>query len=70
MPMTSVPAVFCVSFGRTLVAIFLRDQGLPISDRNLVVVRMNFRKCQEAVAVAAVVHKGRLQRRLNTCDLG
>ena len=70
MPMTSVPAVFRVSFGRTLVALFLRDQGLPISDRNLVVVRMNFRKCQEAVAVAAVVDKGRLQRRLNTCDLG
>ena len=61
MAVTSVPAVFRVSFGRPLVALFLRDEGLPVGDRDLVVVRMNFRKRQEAVAIAAVVDEGRLQ---------
>ena len=70
MPVTSVPAVFRVSFGGALVALFLRDQSLPVSDGDLVVVRMNFRKRQEAVAVAAVVNKCRLQGRLNARDFG
>ena len=61
MPVTAVPAVFRVSLSGTLVALFLCDQGLPVSDRNLIVVRMNFRKCEEAMAVAAVFNKGRLQ---------
>jgi hypothetical protein len=61
MAVTSVPAVFRVSVGCSLVALFLRDQGLPVGDRDLVVVRMNFRKRQKAVTVAAVVDEGRLQ---------
>ena len=42
-------------------ALFLVDQGLPVGDRDLVVIRMNFAKSQEAVAVAPVVDKGGLQ---------
>ena len=56
--------------GGALVALFLRDQSLPVGDGDLVVVRMNFRKRQEAVTVAAVIDEGRLQRRLNACDFG
>ena len=51
-------------------ALFLGDQRLPVGDRDLVVVGMDFRKRQEAVAVAAVIDEGRLQRRLNAGDLG
>ena len=45
------------------------DQGLAIGPRDLIVVGVNFPKGQEAMAVAAVVHKGRLKRWLHTDDL-
>ena len=51
-------------------AFFLGDQRLPVGDRDLVVVGMDFRKRQEAVAVAAVVDEGGLERRLYPRDLG
>ena len=38
--------------------------------RDLVIVRMDFVEGQEAVAVAAVLDEGRLQRRLNARHLG
>src|SRR4029078_1050503 len=59
---------FCVRV--SLVAFFLGNQRLPVGDRDLVVVRMNFREGEETVAVAAIVHKRRLQRRLNARDFG
>ncbi len=46
------------------------DQGLPVGDRNLVIVRMDFGKRQEAVAVAAVLDEGRLQRGFDPRYLG
>jgi len=46
--------------GIALVAFFLGDQRLPVSDRDLVIVRVDFREREETVAVAAVVHKRRL----------
>ncbi len=46
--------------GIALVAFFLGDQRLPVSDRDLVIVRVNFREREETVAVAAIVHKRRL----------
>jgi len=46
--------------GIALVAFFLGDQRLPVSDRDLVIVRVDFREREEAVAVAAIVHKRRL----------
>ncbi len=51
-------------------ALFGFDQRLPVGDRDLVVVGMDFRERQKAVAVAAVVDKGGLQRRLDAGDLG
>ena len=39
----------------------LAQQCLTVRDRQLVVVRMDFGKWQKAVAVSAVVDKGRLQ---------
>ena len=46
------------------------DQRLPVGDRDLVVVGMDFRERQEAVAVAAILDERRLQRRLDAGDLG
>ncbi len=51
--------------GGALRPAFFVDQRLPIGDRDLVVIRMNFAESEEAVAVAAVIDKSGLQRRLN-----
>ena len=48
----------------------LLEERLPVGDRDLIVVGMNFVEGEEAVAVAAVVDEGRLQRRLNARHLG
>src|SRR5271155_2865350 len=45
-------------------ALFLVDQRLPVGDRDLVVIRVDFAEGQEAVPIAAVVDEGGLQRRL------
>ena len=63
-------AMVGIGVGGTRVALFLRDQRLPVGDRDLVVVRMDFGEGQEAVPVAAVIDERRLQRRLNAGDLG
>ena len=69
-PRRAAGAVVGVGVGFALLALFLGDQRLPVGDRDLVVVRMDFRERQEAVAVAAVIDEGRLQRRLNARDFG
>jgi hypothetical protein len=51
-------------------ALLFGDQRLPVGDRDLVVVRMDFAEGQETVAVAAVVDERRLQRRLDPRHLG
>ena len=48
---------------------FFFHQRLAIRDRDLIVVGMDFRERKEAVAIAAIVYKGRLQRRLDPCYL-
>ena len=48
----------------------LGQQRLPVGDGDLIVVGMDFAEGQEAVAVAAVVDEGRLQRRLHARHLG
>ena len=50
-------------------ALLLVDQRLPVGDRDLVVVRMDFAEGEEAVAIAAVVHERGLQRRLDARHL-
>ena len=56
--------------GVAMRALFLGDQRLPVGDRDLVVVGVDFGERQEAVAVAAVVDEGGLERRLYPRDLG
>ena len=51
--------------GGALRAFFLFDQGLPIGDRDLIVIRVNFAEGEEAVAIAAVIDESGLQRRLD-----
>ena len=63
-------AMIGVGVGGARVTLFLRDQRLPVGNRDLIVVGMDFRECQEAMAIAAVVDEGRLQRRLNARDFG
>jgi len=46
------------------------DQRLTVGDRNLIIVGMDFAEGQEAMAVAAILDEGRLQRRFYPCDLG
>ena len=48
----------------------LGDQPFAIGDRDLIVVGMDFGEGQEAVAVAAVFHERRLERRFDPDDLG
>ena len=53
-----------------VVAALLGDQPFAIGDRDLVIVGMDFGEGQEAVAVAAVFHERRLERRFDADDLG
>ena len=46
------------------------DQGLTVGDRNLIIVGMDFAEGEKAVAVAAILDEGRLQRRFYARDLG
>jgi hypothetical protein len=46
------------------------EQRLPISNGDLVIIRVNFREGEEAVTVTAVIDEGRLQRRFYAGDLG
>src|SRR6185437_14066007 len=64
---------------RTMLALFLClavgafvgfDQCLPVGDRDLVVVGMNFAEGEETMAVAAVFDEGGLERGLYPRDLG
>jgi hypothetical protein len=56
--------------GLAMRALLVGDQRLPVGDRDLIVIRMDFGERQKAVAVAAVVDEGGLQRRLYPRDLG
>ena len=49
---------------------FGAQQGFAVGDRDLVVVGMDFGEGEEAVAVAAVLDEGRLERGLYAGDLG
>jgi hypothetical protein len=66
----AVGAVLGLFFGLAMGAFVGLDQRLPIGDRNLIIVRMDFAEGQKAVAVAAIFDEGGLQRRLYARDLG
>jgi len=55
---------------RSLRAFLLRDQRLPVGNRYLIIVRMDFAEGKKAVAIAAIVDESCLQRRLDARDLG
>jgi len=46
------------------------EQGLPIGDGDLIIIRVDFRKSEKTVAIAAVVDEGGLERRLHPRDFG
>jgi hypothetical protein len=66
----AVGAVLALFFGFAMGAFVGFDQRLPVGDRNLIIVRMDFAEGQKTVTVAAVLDEGRLQRRLYARDLG
>ena len=66
----AVGAVLALFFGFAMGAFVGFDQRLPVGDRNLIIIRMDFAEGEKAVAVAAILDEGRLQRRLYPRDLG
>ncbi len=55
---------------RALRALLFLDQRLPVGDRDLIIVGMDFAEGEEAVAVAAIIDERRLQRRFDARDFG
>ena len=66
---TAAAAVLFFFLGAGIGALFL-DQRLPVGHRDLVIIRVDFGKGQEAMAVSAIVHEGRLQRGFDPRHLG
>ena len=64
---TATAALFVILPMRALLVL---EQRLPVSNRDLIIIGMDFREGQEAVTVAAVIDEGSLQRRLYARDLG
>ena len=56
--------------GVFFLVLFIAQQGFAVGYGNLVVVRVDFRESEEAVAVAAVIYERGLERRLDPRDLG
>jgi hypothetical protein len=63
---TAVRFLFCLA----VLAFLFVEQRLPVGDRNLVVVRVDFREGEEAVPVAAVFDERGLERGLYAGDFG
>ncbi|WP_313754707.1 hypothetical protein [Bradyrhizobium sp. WYCCWR 12699] len=66
----SVGAVLALLFGLTMGLFLGLDQRLPVGDRDLIVVGMDFTEGEETVAVAAIFDEGGLERGFDPCDLG
>ncbi|WP_312015748.1 hypothetical protein [Bradyrhizobium liaoningense] len=66
----AVGAVLALFLGLAMGLFLGLDQRLPVGDRDLVIVGMDFAEGEEAVAVAAIFNKGGLERRLHPGDLG
>ncbi|WP_283810603.1 hypothetical protein [Bradyrhizobium frederickii] len=65
-----VGAVLALLFGLAMGLFLGLDQRLPVGDRDLVIVGMDFAEGEEAVAVAAIFDEGGLERGFDPCDLG
>ncbi|WP_354082710.1 hypothetical protein [Bradyrhizobium sp. S3.3.6] len=66
----AVGAVLALFLGFAMGLLFGLDQRLPVGDRNLVVVGMDFAEGEEAVAVATIFNESGLERGFDPCDLG
>jgi len=65
-----VGAIFALFLGLAVGAFIGFDQGLPVGDRDLIIVRMDFAEGEKAVPVTAVFDEGGLQRRFYARDFG
>ncbi|MGY8705239.1 hypothetical protein RAD16_05780 [Bradyrhizobium sp. 18BD] len=66
----AVGAVLALFLGFAMGLFLGLDQCLPVGDRNLVVVGMDFAEGEEAVAVAAIFDESGLERGFDPGDLG
>jgi hypothetical protein len=66
----AVGTVFALFLGFAMGLFFGLDQCLPVGDRDLVVVGMDFAEGEEAVAVAAIFNESGLERGFDPGDLG
>ncbi|WP_275171914.1 hypothetical protein [Bradyrhizobium sp. CSS354] len=63
-------AVLALFLGLTMGLLFGFDQRLPVGNRDLVIIGMDFAEGEEAVAVAAIFDESGLERGFDPCDLG
>ena len=54
--------------GGALRALLLVEERLPVGNRDLIIIGVDFAKREKAVAIAAVVDEGGLERRLDPRD--
>nr|WP_283805684.1 hypothetical protein [Bradyrhizobium liaoningense] len=66
----AVRAVLALFLGLAMGLFLGLDQRLPVGDRNLIIVGMDFAEGEEAVAIAAIFDEGGLERGFDPCDLG
>jgi hypothetical protein len=66
----AVGTVFALFLGLAVGLLLGFDQRLPVGDRDLVVIGMDFAEGEEAVAVAAIFDEGCLERGFDPGDLG
>jgi hypothetical protein len=65
-----VGAVFGLFLCLTMGTFVRFDQRLTVGNRNLIVIGVDFAEGQKAVAIAAILDKGGLERRLYASDFG
>ncbi|WOH85071.1 hypothetical protein RX327_18955 [Bradyrhizobium sp. BEA-2-5] len=66
----AVRAVLALFLGLAMGLFLGLDQRLPVGDRDLIIVGMDFAEGEEAVAIAAIFDEGGLERGFDPCDLG
>jgi len=66
----AVGAVLALFLGLAMGLLLGLDQRLPVGDRDLIIVGMDFAEGEEAVAVAAIFDESGLERGFDPCDLG
>ncbi|WP_271602881.1 hypothetical protein [Bradyrhizobium sp. CCBAU 45384] len=66
----AVRTVLALLLGFAMSLLFGLDQRLPVGNRDLVIVGMDFAEGEEAVAVAAIFDEGGLERGFDPGDLG